>query len=37
VRAAQALMVLRRPVDAGALADPGGNLQKLVADARRGA
>ncbi len=36
VRAAQALIPLRRPIDAAALADPATNLQKLVAEARRG-
>ncbi len=36
VRAAQALIPLRRPVDAAELADPAGNLQNLVAAARRG-
>ncbi len=36
VRAAQALIPLCRPVDAAALADPATNLQKLVAEARRG-
>ncbi len=37
VRAAQALIPLARPVDAAALANPATNLQRLVADLRKGA
>ncbi len=34
IRAAQAMIPLRRPVDAAALADPAANLQRLVAGMR---